>query len=147
MISAPQISSATNNLRQRHKIPLDWCARKSLLYASTPGKMAACATDLGEKVHGFHTGKKMTQENLTFFVKYIFLRRNWYILNPRAQLNSNMYISYSGFPFLRRASCFLSTEVTRSLFYEAYTKPFYCKSTLCNMHVIKALFYCHKIFV
>ena len=29
-------------------------------------------------------GNEMTRENLTFFVKYIFMLRNWYTQNPRA---------------------------------------------------------------
>ena len=98
--------------------------------------------------------------------------KNWYIQNPRVQLSSNMYISYCGFYFYAHtaqpmtpnwplspnfkntvfcASCFSSTEVTRSLYYRACTMllfigKFYCDAQ-CSMHVINALFYCQKIFV
>ena len=76
--------------------------------------------------------------------------KNWYIENLRARLSLNMYISYSDFHFYAHtaqpmtlswpyfpnmkktvfcASRFSSTEDTRSLFYEACTKPFYGKTT------------------
>ena len=106
-------------------------------------------------------GEEMTPENLTFFVKYIFMLRNWYIQNPRALLISNMYTSCSVFYFYALitqpmtlywslfpntkntvfwAWCFSSTEFSRILFNEALQCPFIAKIATVQLNDLRG--YC-----
>ena len=97
--------------------------------------------------------KKMTKEKSTFSAKCIFMLKNWYIQNPRAQLSLNMYISSIVFYFYAQntrpitldwspclnfkntvfcVSCFSLTEVTRSLYYRACTMPLFIGEFYCD---------------
>ena len=56
--------------------------------------------------------KKMMLENLAFSVKLIFMHKNWYSQNPRAQLSSNMYISFRFISLLRPHCAPNDTQLT-----------------------------------